>query len=329
LNLQTSWRGWFFELGSIGTLGRHAPHGGQNINQIRAEDLPLLGQGVDELSLRPWRNFTGSAPSINPKNPNWGISNAWLGTFKAERRYQNGFALTLAYTYTTWIDNIPAVGDTSSGDNDGPQDIYYRPGERSASNYTIPHRLVLAPIWDLPFGRGRKLGANWHPVLDALAGGWQVSTIGTLRSGSPFGLDVLNGARVVLGDSAGGRTLRPNLLSSDLVSPEKGQPLTNGNRGLQWLNPAAFAVPAPYTLGNASRTLPGVYGPRSVLFDLMLAKNFRFRERWRFQFRWEMFNFTNTPEFSLPSQTLGATDFGWVTSAGARRIMQLGMKLYW
>jgi len=61
----------------------------------------------------------------------------------------------------------------------------------------------------------------------------------------------------------------------------------------------------------------------------MLAKNFRFQERWRVQFRWEMFNFMNTPAFGLPAQTVGATDFGWVTSASARRIMQFGLKLYW
>ncbi|MBI1898408.1 MAG: carboxypeptidase regulatory-like domain-containing protein [Acidobacteria bacterium] len=329
LNVQTSFRGWFVEVGVIGTLGRHAPFAGQNINQIRAEDLPMLGQGASELSLRPWRIFSGNAPSINVRTPNWGLSNAWLGTLKVERRYQNGLGLTLAYTYTTWIDNVQAVGDTSSGDNDSVQDIYNRAGERSASNYTIPHRLVVAPIWDLPFGRGRKLGTNWQPLLNAAAGGWQVSTIGTLRSGSPFGVGVLNGPRVVLGDSAGGRTLRPDLVSSNLVSPNKGLPLTNGSRGLEWLNPAAFAVPALYTLGNASRTLPGVYGPGSVLFDLMLAKNFNYGERWRLQFRWEMFNFTNTPRFDVPAQTVGTTDFGWVTSAGARRIMQFGLKLYW
>jgi hypothetical protein len=42
-----------------------------------------------------------------------------------------------------------------------------------------------------------------------------------------------------------------------------------------------------------------------------------------------MFNFTNTPQFELPAQALGSSGFGWVTSAGARRIMQLGMKMYW
>jgi len=328
LNLQKGFKGWLFEVGVISTLGRQAPYHMANINQIRVEDFPKLAQGVPELTLRPWQQFTGSAPTISVDNPNWGISNAWLGTFRAERRYKNGLGVTVAYTYTAWIDNIPNVSDTSSGDNDDLQDYYNRAGERSRSNMTIPHRLVLAPIWDLPFGRARHWGRHWHPVLNAVAGGWQVATIGTLRAGSPFGVDVLNGARTLLLDSSG-RPLRPNLVSSDLLSPRKGQPLSGGNRGLEWLNPAAFAAPAPFTLGNASRTLPGVYGPGSRLFDLMVAKNFPLREHWRAQFRWEMFNFTNTPAFGLPAQTVGTGEFGWVTSAGARRIMQLGMKLYW
>jgi hypothetical protein len=328
LNLQTGTKGWFFEVGVVSTLGRHVPFPHTNINQIRPEDLPRLAQGASELSLRPWQIFTGSAPNISVTNPNWGISNAWLGTFRAEKRYQNGFGFSAAYTYTTWIDDVPTVGDTASGDNDGFQDIYNHAGERAASNMMIPHRLVLAPIWDLPLGRGRRWGSNWHPLLNAVGGGWQLATIGTLRAGSPFGAEVLNGAQTLLGDS-GGRTLRPNLVSSDLYSPQKGEPLQNGSRGLEWLNPAAFAAPAPHTLGNASRTLPGVYGPGSTLFDLMVSKNFRWRERFRWQFRWEMFNFTNTPQFELPAQALGSSGFGWVTSAGARRIMQLGMKMYW
>jgi len=278
--------------------------------------------------LRPWQVFTGSAPQISMTSPNWGMSNAWLGAFRAEKRYQKGFAVSVAYTYTTWIDDVPTVGNTSSGDNDGFQDMYNRAGERSASNMMIPHRLVLAPIWDMPFGRGRRWGGGWHPALDAVAGGWQVATIGTLRAGSPFGAEVLNGAQTLLGDS-GGRTLRPNLVGTELLSARKGQPLQDGSRGLEWLNAAAFASPARFTLGNASRTLPGVYGPGSTLFDLMVAKNFRWRERYRWQFRWEMFNFTNTPQFALPSQTVGASGFGWVTGAGARRIMQLGLKMYW
>jgi hypothetical protein len=108
----------------------------------------------------------------------------------------------------------------------------------------------------------------------------------------------------------------------------KGKP-AEGIRGIQWLNPAAFAIPARFTHGNSSRTLPGVLGPGSVQFDSMVAKNLRFAERWRAQFRWELFNTFNTPEFGLPAQTVGQGNFGIVTGAGGRRIMQFGLKLYW
>jgi hypothetical protein len=98
---------------------------------------------------------------------------------------------------------------------------------------------------------------------------------------------------------------------------------------LAWLNPAAFAAPEPFRHGNAARTLPGVQGPGSVSFDSMLAKNLYFAERWRLQFRWELFNAFNTPQFGLPSQDFGGGGFGVVTAADGRRIMQFGLKLYW
>ena len=66
-----------------------------------------------------------------------------------------------------------------------------------------------------------------------------------------------------------------------------------------------------------------------VNFDSMVAKNFHVRERWRAQFRWETFNAFKTPQFDLQNQSLGGGSFGVVTSAGSRRIMQFGLKLYW
>ena len=145
---------------------------------------------------------------------------------------------------------------------------------------------------------------------------------------SPFGATVLNGPLNLLGDNSVGTTLRPNLVSSDLYSSNKSQP-ASGVLGIQWLNPAAFAAPAKYTFGNMSRTLPGVFGPGLVNFDVMLAKNFIVKERWRAQVRWEAFNFTNTPNWNLPNESLGNGQFGLITGASSRRIMQLGAKLYW
>ena len=64
-----------------------------------------------------------------------------------------------------------------------------------------------------------------------------------------------------------------------------------------------------------------------INFDWLLAKNFTVGERWRAQFRWEMFNMTNTPNWALPNDSLGGASFGVITSASSRRIMQLGLKL--
>jgi hypothetical protein len=317
-----------FEIGALANLGRHVSFPNLNLNHIRPEDLPKLGQGFTPLQLRPWQQLGSDQPQIQIIAPNWGLSNAWLGTFKVERRLENGFGMVMTYTHTQWIDNLVSQG-ASFGDNDQIQNLYNRGSERSSSTNRVPHRVVIAPNYELPFGKGKRFGANWHPVMNTILGGWQVSTIGTLQAGAPFGVQVLNGARDILGDSVDGKNLRPNLVSSQLYASDKGEPLSDGNRGISWLNPAAFAVPAQYTHGNSSRTLPGVYGPHLISFDAMVAKNFIARERFRAQFRWEMFNFSNTPQFNLPGQSLGDSDLGQITGAGGRRIMQFGLKLYW
>jgi hypothetical protein len=66
-----------------------------------------------------------------------------------------------------------------------------------------------------------------------------------------------------------------------------------------------------------------------INFDSLLAKNFRVGERWRAQLRWEMFNMTNTPNWGNVNESLGGTSFGIITTATSRRIMQLGLKVYW
>src|SRR4029078_11364727 len=103
---------------------------------------------------------------------------------------------------------------TPLGDNDQIQNIYVLKSERSLSTNTAPHRLVFSPIYDLPFGKGR----TWmkHGVLSQIVGGWQVGMIGTLQSGSPFGVTVLNGPTNLLGDNSDGTILRAHLVGGPL-----------------------------------------------------------------------------------------------------------------
>ena len=125
---------------------------------------------------------------------------------------------------------------------------------------------------------------------------------------------VVNGPQNILGNNSDGKNLRADIIG-DINLPEnvKGTPAT-GQRGIQWFNPAAFAAPARFTYGNSARTI--MLGPGRVNFDTAVTKNFRIRERYRVQFRWEAFNAFNTPAFGLPGSGFGGGGFG-IATAGA------------
>ncbi len=329
LLLQTRWKGILWDFGFMGNLARHQSWNNININHIRPEELAAANApGANTESFRPWVGFEGALDQVQLMSPNWGISNYFAATFKSEKRFQNGLGWTVAYTHVQWIDNIRFIGDNDAfGTNFFPQNIYDLRNERSSSSNRLPHRLVVAPILDLPFGRGRRWGSNWGRVLNGIAGGWQISTVGTVRSGGYVGV-IVDGGGAVRGDLAPGIILRPNLTGAAFESANQGKP-AEGVIGMQWLNPDAFEEPARYTLGNASRNLPGIRGPWRANFDVMLAKNFRWGESWRARFSWEAYNFTNTPAFQLPNGALGGGTFGLVTNVlpNSRRIMQMGLRI--
>jgi hypothetical protein len=327
LTIQHQWRSTLFEVSYLGNLGRQIVFPNINLNHIRPEMLPRTE--IPERLRRPWTVFSSDQPQIQILAPNWGLSNYHAFTVRTERRLRSGFSWVLAYTLSKWIDNSTFVGGDGAtfGDDDQIQNIYDLRNERSLSTNHVPHRLVVSPILDLPFGKGKKW-LNHGGLANTILGGWQISTMATMRTGSPFGVLVLNGPRDILGDQSDGTNLRPNIVSDPNAGVNRRTPAA-AIRGFEWFNPAAFQTPARFTHGNVSRTVPGILGPGNVSFDSMVAKNFQFKERYRLQFRWESFNTFNTPEFDLPSQTLGGGGFGFVTGAGSRRIMQMGLKLYW
>ncbi|MSV28483.1 MAG: hypothetical protein EXQ52_07035 [Bryobacterales bacterium] len=327
LTIQHQWRSVLFETGYLGNLGRHIVYPNININHIPPELLSRTE--IPERLRRPITVLGSDQAQVQILAPNWGMSNYHAFTFKTERRFKDGFGWVLSYTFSKWIDNVQFTGADAAtfGDDDQPQNIYNLRAERSLSTNHVPHRLVVSPIVDLPFGKGHRW-LNRGGLWNAIAGGWQVSTLGTFQAGSPFGILVLNGPRDILGDQADGKNLRPDIVADPNIGSLRGQP-AQGIRGIQWFDANAFRAPARFTHGNVSRTVPGLRGPGIINFDSLLAKNFTVGDRWRAQFRWETFNTFNTPQFDLPNQTLGAGALGVVTSAGGRRIMQFGMKVYW
>ncbi|MBI4469559.1 MAG: hypothetical protein HY650_09595 [Acidobacteria bacterium] len=314
-----------FEVTYLGNLGRKVNFLSINLNQV-PQDL-LSRTDIPVRLRRPYPQYPGETAQVVILAPNWGISNYHALVVKSEKRFAAGVGWIFTYTLSKWIDNVTffvATGPTF-GDNDGFQNIYNFRDERALSTNDIRHRMVISPILELPFGRGKRY---WQQgALNRAFGGWSVSTIATVQSGSPFGVTVNNGPRDILQDSTNGRNLRPNLVGDPrLPSSQQGQPAPGGVRGIQWFNPRVFAVPAPFTFGSAPRTV--MTGPGRANFDVAVLKTIEIAERYRVQFRFEMFNAFNTPQFGVPGNMMGASDFGISTATGSNRELQFGLKFF-
>jgi hypothetical protein len=236
---------------------------------------------------------------------------------KWEKRFSKGMTFLAHYTWSKMIDDVSVTDGnlTWLGGTTSLQDPLNFALERSLSQHDVPHRFVATGDWQLPFGRGKKFGANMGRALDAIAGGWEVSGSFVLQSGFPLQVSQSGG-------TLWNGTQRPNLI---------GDPATSGSiydRLSGYFNQAAFSRPAPDTFGTAARTL-GIRGPKVNTLDAALLKSWRTKESQRLEFRLEAQNARNHPVFSDPATSYGASNFGVIggTKVGARNV-QLGFKYY-
>jgi hypothetical protein len=168
---------------------------------------------------------------------------------------------------------------------------------------------------------GHRLVAN--TVLDAIIGGWQVSSVTSIRSGLPVdvtlaasGTNPATGLTYSFLNRNGGGIL-PDATGVDPNSNSSTDDL------LHWLNPAAYAVQAVNTPGNAKPV--SAWGPRALTTDLSLVKRFTL-SGFTADLRAEAFNLFNTVNYSNPSGSFGSASFGQITSAGDPRIIQLAVR---
>jgi len=188
------------------------------------------------------------------------------------------------------------------------------------SQINLDHDFTASVIYDLPFGKGRHFGAGWRGPVDAVAGGWEMTVIEKVTSGFPvFVVDSANGSGVNF-ENNGNSLTRPN----ETCNPQSGSPSLS-----QWFNTSCFTAPADGELGNAPRT--PVSGPGFANTDFSLIKHFPlgFREGARLDFRAEVFNLFNHPQFGLPGADFNSpATFGVVnTTVNNPRLIQFALKL--
>jgi len=171
----------------------------------------------------------------------------------------------------------------------------------------------------LPFGKGAAWSSD-NRVVNALVGGWNLNGVLSFSSGTPFdvgtGLDRANTGNYNYGNGYGYERL--NVTGSFY-------PSSKGPDG--WFNTSSFQLPAVNTFGNLGRD--SLRSDWNKNLDLSIFRQFSFTERFRMEFRFEMFNATNTPVWAVPVTSLENSNFGKVThAANVPRQLQFGLKLY-
>ncbi len=257
-----------------------------------------------------------------------GYSNYNSLVVKVEKRMTKGLTVLGTYTWASNWDNIWSTGSQVYSTY-GPQDAYNPKGEYARSLNSIPDRATAAITYDLPVGKGQKfLGSPQGvtgKIVDELVGGWQINDEWIDQNGVPVSIVQTNLSAGTYGTNGiGGTYQRPNIGPGGLhaACPAGSAQGRLGNYGTAngaalvekaYINPAAFTAALPYTYGNTPRTLP-CRQPGYDNQNISLFKDFTITEKVHFQFRAELLNAFNTPEFGQPSTTLGITP---VTANGA------------
>lgn len=275
-------------------------------------------------------------------HPQYGTLSAWGNnassdyhafTLSVRQRYKDQLSWDFNYTLSKSIDL--ASGNQNFGQFGGAFVLNpIRPRDnRAFSAFDARHIINFNSFWEIPVGRGKKFFGDMNKVADAFLGGWQLTTIFRYNSGFPIDAP-FDGRRWATNwnvQSNGVLIRNPGVAHGTIID------------GI----PNLFRDPT-FAAQSFRNPLAGETGGRSVLrdpgfisMDFGLGKNFNmpWNENHKLQFRWEVFNATNTQRFtgvdgtvnyslSADSTTSAAgPGFGrFTTIQGSPRVMQFALR---
>jgi len=218
-----------------------------------------------------------------------------------QHRRTNGLTVQGNYTWSH------CIGDFEEAQLGIPSQYEY-PGMRSYyrgnCNQDRRHNFNMSTVYETP-----RLGSN---TMRALAGGWRVSGIVRVLSGSY--MTITSGIDTSLTQAVGG----------DRANQVLGDPYPARQTIDQWINRAAFSQPLDGQWGNMS--VNNILGPGSIRIDMGLTRTFRVRENQSIEFRGEAFNLPNHVNPNNPTTILNNPLFGKITTVGDPRILQFALK---
>jgi hypothetical protein len=304
---------------------------GLKMNRLRnANQGRIVGYNPDGSSqvVFPYANLNTSTTVLSPGNhaflelaTNDGNTSYNALLVSLRKRFSKGLAYGVSYT---WSHNIANFVDNLTGGST-PADAYNYALERGNSPFDVTHRFVAYATYELPIGRGKMI-LNDSGLASRLLGGWQVNSIVTLETGTPFTV-----AAPDVSGTGGSHQSRANCIGDPFAGRSTDPSQFVGGRAPGFfLNPAAFAVPA---LGHFGSCAPRAFhGPGIQNVDFSVFKDFVITERVRVEFRSEFFNLFNHANFNNPSASVAPASigsFGKSTSTVTDpREIQFALKLY-
>jgi len=252
---------------------------------------PRINAGYNSNLLRPFQGYASITEFDTGASSTY---HSLQTTF--QRRFANDLAVEGTYTFSK------ALGEIVTARNASPQNPLDWRADRGPTDFDRTHVFSGNYIYTLPFFHARR------DILGQALGSWQLSGFLSLQSGLAMSPGLSTSNR--------GQATRPNATG---VSPDGAKTLDS------WFNTAAFTAPPAGFYGNAGHGV--IRGPGFAIWDAAISKQFPIRERAHLMFRSEFFNFLNHTNWSGVSTSLGAGNFGRITSARDPRKIQLSLKM--
>ncbi len=279
-----------FSIAYAGSKGTHLP---------RSLDINQPYPGSADLSTRaPYPAYSNMLMTESGGNSEYESLQ-----FSFKRQMTKHLSVIAAYTFSKSIDDTSAFLPTST-DQNFPQDSHNYRLERALSSYDMPNRATIAVVYQTPTWK------SWTR-------NFEISSIATAESGQPF-TPVLSYDNSNTGNTGGNfGEDRPNVLFNPALAHPNPQ---------EWFDTAAFAIPAPYTWGNAGRNI--LRGPGLATVDLSLRRRFAIGEGLHLTAEAQSFNLLNRTNFNQPDAIVDQTlTFGKIFSAKAPRQVQFVLRL--
>ncbi len=234
------------------------------------------------------------------------------------KRFADGSSVGFSYT---WSKAIGFADNSDSGLTFQVPNQWAR--NRAVANFDRTHNASFFGVYELPFGKGKKMLSSGLASL--IAGGWQANWLMQMMTGTPF--TVTSDAASL--NAPGNTQTADQILGSVNIIGQFG-------RGGTYFDPNAFRPVTEARFGNSGRNI--LRGPNFFNLDSSIFRNFKVHERVTMQFRAEAFGTTNTPQFGNPGANVSAltrnpdgsiralNGFSEVVSAGGTRQFRFALK---